>query len=146
MFNQIGKPQWRTEIKSFIPETQNHINEIIFKFLEEQAEFALATPAWKEGTNKQRKALLGEVLRKAKKKTIDILELSIAPEHKRTSNLYKISRKGSGVTKQGVEKALEALDIEKDITDLNENELDFLMTYLELQKDEVKKLKMLGTR
>ena len=52
MFNQIGKPQWRTEIKSFIPETQNHINKIIFKFLEEQAEFALATPAWKNGTNK----------------------------------------------------------------------------------------------
>ena len=146
MFNQIGKPQWRTEIKAFIPETQNHINKIVFQFLEQQAEYALATPAWKNGNNKQRKDLLGEVLRKAKKKTIDILELSISPEDSRTNKLYKISKKGSGVTKQGVEKALEALDIEKDITDLNENELDFLMTYLELQKDEVKKLKMLGTR
>ena len=146
MFNQVGKPQWRTEIKSFIPETQNHINKIVFQFLERQAEYALATPAWKNGNNKQRKALLGEVLRKAKKQTTDILELSLAPEDSRTNKLYKISKKGSGVTKEDVDKALTKLDIDVDITELDENQLDFLMYYLEAQKDEVKKLKMLGTR
>jgi hypothetical protein len=146
MFNQIGKPQWRTEIKSFIPETQNHINKIVFHFLEQQAEYALATPAWKNGNNKQRKQLLGEVLRKAKKRTTDLLEGSLAPEDSRTNKLYKISKKGSGVTKEDVDKALTKLDIDVDITELDENQLDFLMTYLELQKDEVKKLKMLGTR
>ena len=146
MFNQIGKPQWRTEIKSFIPETQNHINKIVFQFLEQQAEYALATPAWKNGTNKQRKELLGEVLKKAKKQTTDILELSLAPEDSRTNKLYKISKKGSGVTKEDVDKALTKLDIDVDITELDENQLDFLMYYLETQKDEVKKLKMLGTR
>ena len=146
MFNQIGKPQWRTEIKSFIPETQNHINKIVFQFLEQQAEYALATPAWKNGNNKQRKQLLGEVLRKAKKQTTDILELSLAPEDSRTNKLYKISKKGSGVTKEDVDKALTKLDIDVDITELDENQLDFLMHYLEAQKDEVKKLKMLGTR
>jgi len=146
MFNQIGKPQWRTEIKSFIPETQNHINKIVFQFLEQQAEYALATPAWKNGTNKQRKELLGEVLKKAKKQTTDILELSLAPEDSRTNKLYKISKKGSGVTKEDVDKALTKLDIDVDITELDENQLDFLMYYLEAQKDEVKKLKMLGTR
>ena len=146
MFNQVGKPQWRTEIKSFIPETQNHINKIVFQFLEQQAEYALATPAWKNGNNKQRKALLGEVLKKAKKQTTDILELSLAPEDSRTNKLYKISKKGSGVTKEDVDKALTKLDIDVDITELDENQLDFLMYYLEAQKDEVKKLKMLGTR
>ena len=146
MFNQVGKPQWRTEIKSFIPETQNHINKIIFQFLEQQAEYALATPAWKNGNNKDRKALLGEVLKKAKKQTTDILELSLSPEDSRTNKLYKISKKGSGVTKQDVDKALTKLDIDVDITELDENQLDFLMYYLEAQKDEVKKLKMLGTR
>jgi hypothetical protein len=146
MFNQIGKPQWRTEIKSFIPETQNHINKIVFQFLEQQAEYALATPAWKNGTNKQRKALLSEVLKKAKKQTTDILQLSLAPEDSRTNKLYKISKKGSGVTKEDVDKALTKLDIDVDITELDENQLDFLMYYLEAQKDEVKKLKMLGTR
>jgi len=146
MFNQIGKPQWRTEIKSFIPETQNHINKIVFHFLEQQAEYALATPAWKNGTNKQRKELLGEVLKKAKKQTTGLLERSLAPEDSRTNKLYKISKKGSGVTKEDVDKALTKLDIDVDITELDENQLDFLMYYLEAQKDEVKKLKMLGTR
>ena len=146
MFNQIGKPQWRTEIKSFIPETQNHINKIVFHFLEQQAEYALATPAWKNGNNKQRKALLTEVLSKAKKQTTGLLERSLAPEDSRTNKLYKISKKGSGVTKEDVDKALTKLDIDVDITELDENQLDFLMYYLEAQKDEVKKLKMLGTR
>ena len=60
--------------------------------------------------------------------------------------MYKISKKGSGVTKEDVDKALTKLDIDVDITELDENQLDFLMYYLEAQKDEVKKLKMLGTR
>ena len=38
MFNEVGMPQWRTDIKSFIPEIQNDINKYIVSTLEFNAD------------------------------------------------------------------------------------------------------------
>ena len=66
---------------------------------------------------------------------MELFENSINPEDSRTLNLYKLSRKGSGVSKDEVEEALNKLNIDKKITDLDENQLNFLVDYLDLSDD-----------
>ena len=135
MFNEIGRPQWRTDIKSFIPEVQNNINGHIFKFLELNASQVIDSDAWRNGTEKTRKAILSDVLKRSKEDVVDILERSIDRNDERTLSLYKLSKKGSGISKEDVEKALVSLDIDLEITDLDKNQLDFLVNYLELSKE-----------
>jgi hypothetical protein len=43
-----------------------------------------------------------------------------------------------GISKEDVDKALVNLKIDKEITELDENQLNFLITYLELKKDDEK--------
>jgi len=135
MFNEIGRPQWRTDIKSFIPEVQNNINGHIFKFLELNASQVIDSDAWRNGTEKTRKTILSDVLKRSKEDVVDILERSIDRNDERTLSLYKLSKKGSGISKEDVEKALVSLDIDLEITDLDKNQLDFLVNYLELSKE-----------
>jgi len=135
MFNEVGMPQWRTNIKSFIPEVQNDINKYIVSTLEFNADRVIKSPEWKNGNTKSRTEMLRLTLSRSNKETVEILENSIAPEDSRTLNLYKLSKKGSGVSKDDVEEALRKLNIDKEITDLDENQLNFLIDYLELSDD-----------
>ena len=136
MFNEIGRPQWRTDIKSFIPEVQNNINGHIFKFLELNASQVIDKDVWVNGTEKTRKKILSDVLARSKSDVVDVLEGSIDRNDERTLSLYKLSNKNSGISKEDVEKALISLDIDKDVTDLDKNQLSFLVYYLELSKEE----------
>ena len=135
MFNEIGKPQWRTNIKSFIPETQNDINGHIFKFLEFNAETAMQSDSWKNGTEKTKKNILSSVLSESKKDVKAALERSFDPSDTRTLKMFQMSNDS---TKDEVAKALVDLKIDKEITDLDENQLDFLIIYLGLGKKEAK--------
>ena len=141
MFNEIGKPQWRTGIKSFIPEVRNDINKYIITFLEFEAEKAINGPVWKNSNTEERTVLLNGVIAKAKKSTIDILERSIDPNDKKTLKLYNLSKGRAGINKTEVEKALKDLNLDMDITDLDENQLDFLINYMEAMREDKQKLK-----
>tara|TARA_R110000823_G_scaffold315561_1_gene448138 strand:- start:48 stop:3665 length:3618 start_codon:yes stop_codon:yes gene_type:complete len=132
MFNEVGMPQWRTDIKSFIPEIQNDINKYIVSTLEFNADRVIKSPQWKNGDTKSRTEMLRLTLTRSNKETVELFENSINPEDSRTLNLYKLSRKGSGVSKDDVEEALNKLNIDKKITDLDENQLNFLVDYLDL--------------
>ena len=136
MFNEVGKPQWRTNIKSFIPEIQNDINKYVVTFLEFNAERTINSSAWKNANTETRTAMLTDVLRRAKDTTMDILENSIDPNDTKTLKLYNLSKKSSGVSKVDVEKALVKLNLDIKLTDLDENQLDFLVNYMQAVRDD----------
>ena len=137
MFNEIGKPQWRTNIKSFIPEVQNDINKYIVMFLEANAETAINSDAWKNGDTKSRTKMLTDVLKRSKETTLDILENSIDPKDRKTFKLYELSKRGGGISKKEIEKTLRELDIEVELADLDANQIDFLETYLSMKKEDL---------
>jgi len=137
MFNEIGKPQWRTNIKSFIPEVQNDINKYIVMFLEDNAETAINSDAWKNGDTKSRTKMLTDVLKRSKETTLDILENSIDPKDRKTFKLYELSKRGGGISKKEIEKTLRELDIEVELADLDANQIDFLETYLSMKKEDL---------
>jgi hypothetical protein len=141
MFNEIGKPQWRTNIKSFIPEVRNDLNRYINLFLEFEAENTVNSPAWRDGDVGSRTKMFNGALERAKKSTINVLENSIDPKDKRTLKLYNLSKGVSGSSKADLERALVALNIDMEITDLDENQLDFLTMYIQLQREESQKYK-----
>ena len=81
--------------------------------------------------------MLNDVLKRSKDTTMDILENSINPEDTKTLKLYNLSKRGSGVSKVDVEKALIKLDLDMEITDLDENQLDFLVLYIQMTREDV---------
>ena len=139
MFNEIGKPQWRTNIKSFIPEVQNDINKYIVMFLENNAEKAINSEAWKNGDTKSRTKMLTDVLSRSKETTLDILENSIDPNDRKTFKLYELSKRGGGISKKELEKTLKELNIGVELVDLDANQIDFLETYLSMKKEDLKR-------
>jgi hypothetical protein len=137
MYNEIGRPQWRTNIKSFIPEVRNDINKYIFGFLETNAEKTVNSYEWKNGSIEERKAMLSNVLERSRDTTMDILENSIDPNDRKTLKLYNISKGGKGTTKSDVTKAMKKLNLDMEIKDLDDNQLDFLILYLDAVKDDL---------
>jgi hypothetical protein len=81
--------------------------------------------------------MLNDVLKRSKDTTMDILENSIDPEDTRTLKLYNLSKRGSGVSKVDVEKALIDLDLGMEVTDLDENQLDFLVLYIQMTREDI---------
>jgi len=47
-----------------------------------------------------------------------------------------LSKRGSGVSKVDVEKALVKLNLDIKLTDLDENQLDFLVNYMQAVRDD----------
>jgi hypothetical protein len=146
MFNEAGLPQWRTNIKAFIPETNNEMNKIIFQFLEDRATYVTATPGWRSASAKERVKMLRDTITLAKKDVMGLLESSIDPRDTRTLKLWNLSKRGGGVSEEDVTKALRDLGIEKEVTELNSVQLDFLLNYIEMQKEELKGLVESGRR
>ena len=140
MFNEVGKPQWRTGIKSFIPEVRNDINRYVVHFLESEAEKTINSPAWKNSNTAKRTKMLSDVISRSKTATMDTLERSIDPEDSRTLKLYKLTNGSRGVSKNVVDKALEELDLGIEVEDLDENQLEFLINYIEVKKEDTKRL------
>ena len=137
MYNEIGRPKWRTQIKSFIPEVRNDINKYVVSFVEIGAEKAINSESWKSGTIQERTKILDAVMSNAKNNIIKVLEGSLDPKDTRTLKLYNLSKGTAGKTKSTVSAALKELDLDMDVTELNENQLNFLITYLDLKKDDL---------
>lgn len=140
MFNEVGKPQWRTGIKSFIPEVRNDINRYVVHFLESEAEKTINSPAWKNSNTAKRTKMLSDVISRSKTATMDTLERSIDPEDSRTLKLYKLTNGSRGVSKNVVDKALAELNLDIEVEDLDENQLEFLINYIEVKKEDTKRL------
>lgn len=141
MFNAVGRPQWRTEIKTYVPTVQNEMNRRIFHFLEYEAQAALQSERWQKGTTEEREKFVREIISMAKAKTLESLERSFSKDDKRTAKLFNLTKSGS-TSEEKLNEALRDLGLEdKKVTELSEIELDFLISYLDVQDDRLKSIK-----
>lgn len=136
MFNEVGKPDWQTEIKSFIPEVQNDINRLIFKYLENYAENTISKEGWKNASQEDKEASLSKILSMAKKDVLFSLENSYSNQDSKTAKLFKLSN--GNTAEKLVIKAIEKLNLDIDLTEMTEEEIDFLVYYIKLNKDDQK--------
>jgi hypothetical protein len=136
MFNEVGKPQWRTEIVSSIPEVQNDLNRLIFHFLDSGAEKVVESPAWRSASHEIRRGMLSGVTRIAKEKLVAVLKASTDPNDTALLTLYDLSKKGGKVSRSELTSALKDLNLGKEVSDLSQEQLNFLVHYIELRKEE----------
>ena len=139
MFADIGKPKWKTDIKSVIPEANNTLNRVITKYLEAEAAKVVYGDKWKNKPLEQKISDQKLAVSRAKKRALAELYRSGNPTDKRHREMFKISRRGSGVTMSDMEEALEEIGIDKKVEDLSYDQLRLLRRFLRLEKRELKR-------
>ena len=138
MFNDVGKPKWRTEIKTFIPEVQNNINKIVFHYLDRAAKDVVHTNLWDSSTLEVKERILADILKEARDSTVSALENTYDPEDRRMGKLYDISKRGSGIKETELQAAMRELGLSVDMADLESDQIDFLKYYIKLGKQGIK--------
>lgn len=142
MFNEIGLPEWKSNIKADIAVADNRMNEIIVNYLDYYAETVVNSPKWKEGTDEQRRYLVSRVLSISKKQAMKTLQLHGRTGDRRMEIMYDISKRGGSVSKQELSQGMEALGMTGEVEDLSNEALELLYFYL---KDENNRKKLLQT-
>ena len=138
MFNEAGLAQWRTNIRSSIAEPLNDVNRMITPILNYKAAELLETNVWKTADAAKRKDLISRVISEAKKEIRSLLENSFDPEDTRTSLLFKLGE-GSFVNKKDLAQYLVDMGFEDDPSKLDTEQIQLLVGYIELMKEEEKR-------
>ncbi len=138
MFNEAGLAQWRTNIRSSIAEPLNDVNRMITPILNYKAAELLETNVWKTADAAKRKDLISRVISEAKKEIRSLLENSFDPEDTRTSLLFKLGE-GSFVNKKDLAQYLRDMGFEDNPAKLETEQIQLLIGYIELMKEEEKR-------
>ena len=139
MFADIGKPKWKTDIKSAVPEANNTLNRVITKYLEAEAAKVAYGDKWKNSSLDQKISDQKLAVSRAKKRALAELYRSGNPTDKRHREMFKLSRRGSGVSMADMEEALEEIGIDKKVEDLSYDQLRLLRRFLKMEKLELKR-------
>lgn len=146
MFNEAGLAQWRTNIRSNIAKPLNDVNAIITPILNYNASQLMDSGVWKRASSSERKDMITRVISKSKSEVLDILEASFDVRDDRTLLLWKLGT-SSFVSKKDLNKYLADMNIGDDPSKLSDAQLEILVDYIQLEKDEEKtKQKILGLR
>jgi hypothetical protein len=139
MFADIGKPKWKTDIKSAVPEANNTLNRVITKYLEAEAAKVVYGDKWKNSSLDQKISDQKLAVSRAKKRALAELYRSGNPTDKLHREMFKLSRRGSGVSMADMEEALEEIGIDKKVEDLSYDQLRLLRRFLKMEKLELKR-------
>jgi hypothetical protein len=139
MFADIGKPKWKTDIKSAVPEANNTLNRVITKYLEAEAAKVVYGDKWKNSSLDQKISDQKLAVSRAKKRALAELYRSGNPTDKRHREMFKLSRRGSGVSMADMEEALEEIGIDKKVEDLSYDQLRLLRRFLRMEKRDLKR-------
>ena len=134
MYNQAGLAQWRTNIRSNIKAPLNDVNRIITPILNYEAARMLESNRWKSASAEKRKQLISTVISNAKKDALATLELSYDPEDRKATLLYKLGQ-SSFIKKKKLRGLLSDMELDEDLTKLDEEQLELLIGYVQIEKD-----------
>jgi len=123
MFNVIGRPEWRTNIFSRVPEADNRVNELLFTFLERNAAFVFNSKRFKEGSMRTKIKLVNDALTTSKKQVKTRLQNSPIIKDRKLQLAYQITK---GKSRTDVARYLKNFAGVDDIMDLNLNQLFML--------------------
>ena len=139
LYNDVGKPQWQTEIRSKSPEAVNVFNRYVRPRLEIYADSVVDSGQWDSLSLKEKRNTLTDILSIAKKDSLEALDRSIDPEEKKTKLIFTVKNKGKKVD---LRRALDYFKIdEKDMWTLDVNQLLLLEDLVENFANNEEKLK-----
>ena len=137
MFNQAGLAQWRTNIRSNIKEPLNDVNRIITPILNYEASAMLEQNRWKNGNAEERKKLISTVISNAKKDALLTLSLSFDSDDRKSVLMYKLGQ-SSFIKRKDLRILLNEYGLDKDASKLDTEQIQMLITLIEMEKEEKK--------
>ena len=134
-FNEAGIADWKTNIRTSIPEARNDMNRIISPILEYEFALLLEKPKWKSGTPEERKQYIYDTINTSKKFVKEILANSFDPEDTRSLLLYKLGA-GEYANKRRIQEYQKEFGLgEEELTDLELPQLQLFVGYIELMEE-----------
>jgi len=142
MFNEVGRPQWRTEIKSYVPEADNTMDGEISDIIEHKAAAILDTNIWKTGDLKTRKYIIAQIMSASKKEALSRLKNSFDSEDARMALMYELTKRGGTVGKKDLQEYMADLNINVPIEKLTYKQLRLISSYAKQDRDRLKETKI----
>jgi len=142
MFNEVGMPQWRTNIKSYVPKADNAFDGAISDIIESKAATLIDSPVWKTSSLTDRKYLISKILSGSKKEATQRLENSYSLEDNRMALLYKLTKRGGTVSKRNLQEYMADLNIEIPVEELTLKQLRLINSYAESDRKQQKDLNL----
>ena len=133
MYADINQPDWRTSIKSYVPEADTLMNRHISHIIENKAAPIVNSTTWKTGSLSTRTALKRRILRESKEQAMDMLQNSYDPDERRLALIYDLTKRGATPRKDLVSFMAE-LKIDTPIEDLSVKELELINIFAEQEK------------
>lgn len=129
LYNDIGRPQWATEIRSKSPEAINLFNRYVRPRIELYADSVIDSGEWDGMSLKKKQDTVKAIMTKAKKESKESLRRSINPEDKKTQLIFRVKEIGR---REDLINALDYFKIsEKDMWTLDVNELMLVEDFIE---------------
>ena len=129
LYNDVGRNQWDTEIRSKSPEAINLFNKYVRPRIELYADSVIDSGEWDSMPLLTKQQTLRDILTKAKREAKESLKRSINPEDQKTQLIFRIGSMGPKVYRKN---ALEYFGIsEKDMWTLDVNELMLVEDFIE---------------
>ena len=138
-FNEVGLPQWRTNIRTNIPKAMNDVNRIITPILNYNVSKFLDTPRWKSSSSKEKMKLLNQAVLNSKQQALDMLENSFSTDDNRSRLLYQLGQ-SSLIGKNALKNMLNEMGLDEDPSKLDTETIKFLIAYIKLEKEQEKDL------
>ena len=123
MFNQIGRPEWRSGIFSAVPEADNRINELIFPELERIASVVIRSKEWKNASSQERIAKVAGIMSLAKQRVSKRMQMSPLIKDVLLEKQFKIS---NSISQTKLDKYLKRFSGANKIEDLSLSQLHLL--------------------
>lgn len=131
LFNQIGRPQWDTELQVNEPEAQNIFNEYIFPYMEYQADQLIESGRWDTLSPSAKKQALAGLIEMAR---IDVKEIlrntTPGSDTKKASLIYDINNMSSRGSRVFRETLRQFGVSQRDLPDLDQPQLELLLWFV----------------
>ena len=143
LFNEVGRPQWKTDIRSDVPEAANAFNEFVFPVLEMYADGLVESNRWQQLSSADKEKQLSAILQVAKKDTKEVLMASYNTDDNKVGLIYTITNRN--INKKEMRDTLEIFGTnEKELWQLDLPQLQLIDFYLsnKRERDELFKLNL----
>tara|TARA_R110000803_G_scaffold152713_1_gene217734 strand:+ start:3789 stop:7328 length:3540 start_codon:yes stop_codon:yes gene_type:complete len=141
LFNDVGRPQWMTEIRSSVPEAANAFNETVFPVLEMYADQLVESNKWRSLSLKDKVEQLNKLLGYAKKDSKEFLKNSYDRDDNKVGMIMQITNRS--INKRDLKEALEIFGTtEKELWTLDVPQLELIDYYLSKETERDKRFKV----
>ena len=131
LFNDVGRPQWQTEMRVGNAEAQNVINEYVFPYLEVRSNELFENGRWEKMDLTTKQEALNKLLGLARDDVRDMMKSQLSGSHlKKAELIYQVTGLRSRGRKNYMD-TLESFGVQEDELDtLDEGTLELLVWFI----------------